>query len=145
MKAFLDTSSLLKLYHEEAGSDELNIILSQEIEEIYLSEIAKLEFLSALWKKVRQKELSEETVNSVISCFESDFDKFSWVELDAYIITSASDLLKRYGNDGLRTLDSLQLACAVKLKEEDCSFFTSDTLLQRLFTKENLNTIIYDQ
>lgn len=72
MKAFLDTSSLLKLYHEEAGSDELNNILSQGIKEIYLSEIAKLEFLSAFWKKVRQKELSEETVNSVISCFESN-------------------------------------------------------------------------
>ncbi|UCH95622.1 MAG: hypothetical protein JSV88_01915 [Candidatus Aminicenantes bacterium] len=42
MKAFLDTSSLLKLYHSEAGSDHLHEILSIDIEAMYLSEIAKI-------------------------------------------------------------------------------------------------------
>lgn len=57
MKAFLDTSSLLKLYHWEAGSERLHEILSAGIEAMYLSEIAKIEFLSAIWKKIRQREL----------------------------------------------------------------------------------------
>jgi predicted nucleic acid-binding protein len=144
MKAFLDTSSLLKLYHSEVGSERLLELLSTDIESIHLSEIAKIEFLSAIWKKIRQRELTIVVGNAVISCFETDFDKFQWIKLRADIIRCASILLKKYGGEGLRTLDSMQLACAVQLKEEDCSFFTSDKLLQRLFNKENLNTIIYN-
>ena len=145
MKAFLDTSSLLKLYHSEAGSDRLHEILSIDIEAMYLSEIARIEFLSAIWKKIRQRDLAEEVGNAVISCFEADFNKFLWIKLSSDVIKRASDLLKKYGDDGLRTLDSIQLACAVELKDENCSFFTSDRLLQILFNKENLNVIIYDE
>jgi len=65
--------------------------------------------------------------------------------LNSGVIKRASDLLKKYGDDGLRTLDSIQLACAVELKGENCSFFTSDRILQQLFNKENLNIIIYDE
>lgn len=145
MKAFLDTSSLLKLYHSEAGSERLHEIFSIDIEAMYLSEIAKIEFLSAIWKKIRQRDLTEEVGNAVITCFEADFNKFQWIKLSSDVIKRASDLLKKYGDDGLRTLDSIQLACAVELKDENCSFFTSDRLLQRLFNKENLNIIIYDE
>jgi predicted nucleic acid-binding protein len=145
MKAFLDTSALLKLYHSEKSSERLQEILSIDVEAMYLSEIAKIEFLSAIWKKIRQKDLTKEIGNAVISCFEEDFEKFQWIPLNSDIIKSASDLLKKYGDDGLRTLDSVQLACAVKLRNDNCSFFTSDKLLQKLFEKENLNTIIYDE
>ena len=44
MKIFLDTSSLLKLYHKEQGRDELLKLIGEKAEEIYLSEIAKIEF-----------------------------------------------------------------------------------------------------
>jgi predicted nucleic acid-binding protein len=111
---------------------------------MYLSEIAKIEFLSAIWKKIRQREITEEVGNAVIFCFEEDFNKFQWLKLSSDIIKRASELLKKYGDDGLRTLDSIQLACAVKIRGENCSFFTSDNLLQKLFSKENLNIIIYD-
>jgi hypothetical protein len=40
MNAFLDTSSVLKLYHHESGTETLNAALSQGVEEIYLSELA---------------------------------------------------------------------------------------------------------
>ncbi len=143
MKAFIDTSSLVKLYHSEAGSGHLHEILSTDIETIYLSEIAKIEFLSAIWKKIRQRDLTGEVGNAVICCFEADFNKFQWIKLSSDVIKGAVEFLKKYGDDGLRTLDSLQLACAVQLKEDNCSFFTSDKLLQRLFKKENLNIIIY--
>ena len=143
MRAFLDTSSLIKLYHSEVDSQRLYEILSTDVEVIYLSEIAKIEFLSAIWKKIRQKDLTAEVGNAVISCFEVDLDKFQWIRLTSDVIKYAADLLKRYGDDGLRTLDSMQLAYALQLRAEGCSFFTSDKLLQRLFVKENLNIIIY--
>lgn len=60
MKIFLDTSSLFKLYHKETGTTELEeLFLTAKITTIYLSEIAKIEFASTLWKKVRTKEISD--------------------------------------------------------------------------------------
>jgi len=46
MIAFLDTSALVKLYHTEESTLEVEKVISQ-VEEIYLSGIAELE-LSAL-------------------------------------------------------------------------------------------------
>jgi len=47
----------------------------------------------------------------------------------------------KYGNKGLRTLDSLQLASALILKNKPCVFFTSDKLLKSLFIEESLNVL----
>ncbi len=57
------------------------------------------------------------------------------------IVDSASDLLMKYGNRGLRTLDSLQLAAALTLRDEECIFLTSDKLLRALFKEEQLRVL----
>jgi uncharacterized protein len=60
MKIFLDTSSLFKLYHKEAETEDLELVFSMiKITNIFLSEIAKIEFTSTIWKKVRTKEITE--------------------------------------------------------------------------------------
>jgi predicted nucleic acid-binding protein len=41
---------------------------------------------------------------------------------------------------GLRTLDAIQLASAIEVKEVVDKYFTSDKLLISLFEKENLPT-----
>lgn len=119
MKAFLDTSSLIKLYHQEDGSDFVMEALINDVEEIFLSELAVLEFRSALWKKIREKE----------------------IEVQSDIVESASHLLMKYGSRGLRTLDSLQFAAALTLKGEHCIFLTSDKLLRGFFEKEKLSVV----
>ncbi|MBE0524999.1 MAG: type II toxin-antitoxin system VapC family toxin [Methanosarcinales archaeon] len=141
MKAFLDTSSLIKLYHTEVGSDFVMNAISQDIREIFLSELAILEFRSALWKKMREKEIKENTAIEVIKCFQNDGDNFHWIMLQSDIVESASYLLMKYGNRGLRTLDSLQLAAALTLRDEECVFLTSDKLLQTFFKEEQLNIL----
>ena len=138
MKAFLDTSSLLKLCHREIGSDVVHDAISDGVEEIFLSEIAVLEFRSAIWKKVREGEINEKIAVKVISCFQNDYYGFQWVKLRSDTIETASALLMKYGNKGLRTLDSLQLASTLTLNNEDCIFLTSDNLLKSLFKEENL-------
>ncbi len=69
MIIFLDTSSLLKLYHDEIGTEELLDILSKDIQAVYLSELAILEFRSAIWKKTRTNEITTETANIIIHDF----------------------------------------------------------------------------
>ncbi len=141
MKAFLDTSSLIKLYHQEEGSNFVMDALSNDVEEIFLSELAVLEFRSALWKKIREKEIEEKVAIEVIQCFQKDRDNFQWILLQSDIIESASSLLMKHGSHGLRTLDSLQLATALTLREEKCVFLTSDKLLRTLFVEERLTVL----
>jgi len=138
MKAFLDTSSLLKLYHQESGTETLSTALT-EVEVIYLSELARLEFRSAIWKKVRTQEITSSLANAVIACFEEDYAKFSWIKLDTQTISQASSLLNQYGVSGLRTLDAIQLSSALSLKgNNDTVFFTHDKLLKSIFEQEGL-------
>ncbi len=140
MKAFLDSSSLLKLYHKEPDSDIIIKVLSSDIKELFISELSILEVRSAVWKKVRTGELSTNIASRVILYFQKDYNKFQWIKLESNIIKTASELLMKYGNKGLRTLDSLQLASALVLKDETCIFITSDKLLDSLFKEENLKT-----
>jgi hypothetical protein len=67
-----------------------------------------VEFRSALWKKVRTRELSEDDAVCAIDCFSDDQDKFRWVHLETSIIRVALSTIMKYGAQGLRTLDSIQ-------------------------------------
>ena len=54
MKLYLDTSSLFKLYHNESGTEEMDSIFSDnEVTGVFISEITSVEFISAVFKKVR--------------------------------------------------------------------------------------------
>lgn len=93
MNLFLDTSSLLKLYHQEVGTTELMKFVSENVENIYLSEIAKIEFNSAIWKKVRTKELIEGNAKKVIAYFVHDYKNYKWIVLEPGIINLAKELI----------------------------------------------------
>lgn len=55
MNIFLDTSILIKLYHEETGTEALDGLFSNYlVESIYLSELSKVEFRSAIQKRFVQ-------------------------------------------------------------------------------------------
>ncbi|MEN8119430.1 MAG: type II toxin-antitoxin system VapC family toxin [Bacteroidota bacterium] len=140
MNIFLDTSSLLKLYHNEKGTKELIELISGNFEKIYLSEIAKIEFSSAIWKKVRSKEFKKEGAKQVIAFFEKDFGNYQWISVQTVIINSAKELIKQYGNNSLRTLDAIQLACAISVKNKVDLFKTADKVLNKILNLENLKT-----
>ena len=141
MKIFLDTSSLFKLYHRETGTEELEELFSiVKITTIFLSEIAKIEFTSAVWKKVRTKEISELEAQTTLELFESDFAKYSFIATDSIIIEQARNLTTRYGVQGLRTLDSVQLSTAISLSQQVGVCLTADKLLKSFFNEEGLPT-----
>ena len=138
MIAFLDTSALVKLYHLEEGTGAVENAISIA-EELYLSEIARLEFRSALWKKVRTGEVSEENALISIGSFQNDTDNYRWVAVRLSIIDSAQKLLMTHGKKGLRTLDSIQLASVLTLRDDGCQFITFDTTLKGISLAENLS------
>ncbi|MCH8318162.1 MAG: type II toxin-antitoxin system VapC family toxin [Bacteroidetes bacterium] len=138
---YLDSSSLIKVYHREFDTDSVLTILSNDIDEIYLSDLTKVEVNSAIWKKIRMGESTENEGKELIKNFESDYAKYEWVKVDLEILNSAKELIKKYGKDGLRTLDSIQLACAVNIKEKVDEYLSSDNKLKELFIKEDLMVI----
>ena len=141
MKLFLDTSSLFKLYHKEAGTAELEQLFSiAKITTVYLSEITKIEFTSTVWKKVRTKEITELEAKTTLKLFEEDFSKYDFIATDSIIIEQARLLTTKYGTHGLRTLDSIQLSTSMSLVQQAGIFFTADKLLKSLFEAENLPT-----
>ena len=54
----------------------------------------------------------------------------------------AVSLISTYWQSGLRTLDSIQLASALTIKEKVDLFQTSDLVLQKLAEKEGFYTIL---
>lgn len=141
MKIFLDTSSLFKLYHKESDTDIIErVFADHNITTIYLSEIAKIEFASTIWKKVRVKELTESQAKAILDLFEQDFGKYTFIPSDAIINEQARNLITKYGKQGLRTLDSIQLSTSVFLSGKANLFITTDKLLATFFKLELLPT-----
>ena len=139
MKIFMDTSSLFKLYHTEEGSVQLEDLLFQnKITAIYLSELTSIEFASAIWKRARKKDISILEAKEVTESFERDLPKYTFINHNTAIIDKARDLIVTYGLRGLRSLDSIQLATAVALKNESDLFLTSDKLLNSFLMEESL-------
>ena len=139
MNIFFDTSSLFKLYHKESDTREIIALLSdRKVDKIFLSAIARIGFSSIVWRKFREKEFSEFETTETINLFESDFRKYRFVAVESIIMAQARSLIDKYGRQGLRTLDSIQLATAVSLIDECQLFVTSDKLLHSFFQQEHL-------
>lgn len=140
MNLFLDTSALLKLYDNEMGSDEMErLFTTNKIEKIYLSSLTILELESAIRKKKRMNLLTENETEEISRLFTEDYNKFIWIEINDKILQRAFLLLKKYGTEGLRTLDAIQLSSAIEVKNDVSLNVTYDNLLKSLFEKEGLS------
>lgn len=76
----------------------------------------------------------------MIELFESDFAKYSFVEINNLLIEQARKLVYKYGNIGLRTLDGIQLASSISLAHKVDLFYTNDKILKSIFVLEGLPT-----
>ena len=83
MRLFLDTSSIFKLYHYENDTQRISDVISDDnISEIFLSELNKIEFNSTIWKKVRTTEFTELQRKTINSRFESDFGSYIFIDVE---------------------------------------------------------------
>lgn len=139
MKIFLDTSSLFKLYHKESGTQELMDFFNKNtIEGIFLAELTEIEFSSVIWKKCRKKEINEKVALMLIEAFEKDTKNFNIVSESNEIRQLAKNMIRKYWKEGLRTLDSIQLASVLVIRDKVDYFFTSDHLLAEIASLEKL-------
>jgi len=139
VKVFIDTSSLIKLYYKEEDTSKLDQIFTDyNVTGIFISEIAKVEFFSAIYKKLRVNQLSLQNADDILSLFLLDLNSYIVVLVNSEIIDFSQSLIKKYGVKGLRALDAMQLASVCSVKSMIDFAITDDKLLAEFFTLENI-------
>ena len=78
--------------------------------------------------------------NQLIEKFDKDSVRFNYVPESQILRQNAKELIGKHWIKGLRTLDSIQLASALKVKNQIELFLTSDDLLSEISNIEGLKT-----
>lgn len=127
MILFFDTSALVKFFHEEEGTETVTQLINSSDNKIYVLDLCKLEFFSALYRRFRNNEIDEYALSSAIDGFEEEIERFNIERLSYPVLQESESLLKKYGRiAGLRTLDALHLGCFSLISENNWHFVSSD-------------------
>ena len=123
---YIDTSCLVAYYVPEPKSDYVQETI-QNLNRVSISSVTEIEMLSAIRKKQRMDELSEEHGFKAYDLFKTHIKNglFEILELNASVFR-ASEYILRNSSLPLRTLDALHLGMAV---EHKTSIFTFDDIL----------------
>ena len=103
---YLDTSSLVKLYVDEAGGDEIRELLSTATV-VATSCLAYTEARAALARRRRERVLTAREFTAAKKAFETDWPRYLAVEVTPSLCRDAGELAERYR---LRAFDSIHLA-----------------------------------
>ena len=142
MIIFFDTSALVKLFHKEQGSDMVTDLITSPANEIWISELTRIEFYSALYRRYRNKEIDDKSLQDAILGFEEQCLSFNVEPLGQVVVQEAEALMKRFGKTmGLRTLDSLQLGSFVLIQGQEWFFAAADETLCRIAGENGAKTI----
>jgi predicted nucleic acid-binding protein len=139
---FFDTSALVKRYHEEAGTDQVDDLVEDDESEVLISSLTVIESVSAFRRKHNRGELSESEMNQLLGVFFREaLDDFVIVPMDESLLTFSFDLVL---DDDLRTLDSLQLSTALSLAREleTIEFVSADEELVNVAARHGLATVL---
>ena len=142
MILFFDASAFVKFFHEETGSEAVTRLIISKDNEIWISDLARIEFLSALFRRLRNREINEEQLKQAVEGFEEQITLFNIEPLGRVILREAELLLKRYGKTrGLRALDALQLGTFSLISEKGWLFVVADDGLWKTAESAGFNTI----
>ena len=123
MIAFIDTSSLIKKYIQESGSDEFDSLLNK-VSTIIVAPIYFLEINSAVERRLMEHSFTISQANHIRQEAQRDLHFFHQIIWNDNLQQKAVELIRKHQ---LKTLDSLQLASGC-LSNADI-FVTSDKAL----------------
>ena len=132
MRIFADASTLVKIYADEEGSVE-----ARSLELVAVSAVSRVEVPSALWRKCRDGILSKQSAALLTREYLADlsgvpggnFELIVAIPLTAETLDIAARLTRGHG---LRSLDAIQLASAIRAREADAGCQTFSTFDHRL-------------
>lgn len=131
MTLYLDTSSLVKLYVAEAGSEDVRAQVDRATI-VATSMIAYAETRAALARRRRERALRPAAFAAAKRTFEEDWPNYVAVQVTAALCRDAGNLTERYA---LRGYDSVHLASFLEIAREagpaDTEFSSFDDRLNR--------------
>jgi predicted nucleic acid-binding protein len=107
--AYFDTSALIKRYIREPGSTRVTSLLRRH--ELLSSALAPLEVLSALWRRKRDGDVSEEDFFATLRRVESDRTRWELVEVGGTVLRRAEEIIQ--GTVRMRALDAIHVASLI--------------------------------
>ena len=138
MFLYLDTSSLVKLYVEEAESDQIiGLVGSSEITSTSL--IAYAEARAAFARRFRENAFKPVDYDRLKAVFDKDWNNYFILNVTGDLIKLAGDLAEKHA---LRGFDSIHLASALTLRHEletNIIFSCFDNNLKKASEREGLD------
>lgn len=141
MSAYVDTSFLASLYLGDSHSQAADRIL-QNVTESFLTPLHRAEWFHAVAQHVFRGTLTDIGAKELHSLFEKDTKTGPWreVAIPEKAFDLCAELARKYGPTiGMRTLDTLHVACALELKAE--RFCTFDERQAKLAKAEGLKIV----
>jgi predicted nucleic acid-binding protein len=137
---YADSSFLVSAYIQDAHSTEV-IRRMRRIPAVWLTPFNRSEIAYAIHQHIFRGTLAAADARRYWSEFEEDCEKGVWAQTDIPPFTweISVDLARKYGPSlGVRTLDSLHVACALELGAE--RFWTFDERQAKLAKAVGLST-----
>lgn len=139
MILYLDSSSLVKKYVEELGSEPV-IKLWRNASAIAISTVGYAEIMAAFHRKKRGEVIPLKKLNPIIGSFKNDWASFIRIEVSSGINPTIDRLVSRYP---LRGFDAIHLASALSLHHnlnKQFLFVCHDSRLLQVARSEKLPT-----
>jgi predicted nucleic acid-binding protein len=109
VQVYLDTSTLVKRYVAEAGSDDVAALL-KEAQYQAASIVTEAELPAALGRATRMGLITERDGQAALKAWEQDREELLWIQLPQITAQQAGQLAVQ---DGLRGYDAIHLATAL--------------------------------
>jgi predicted nucleic acid-binding protein len=106
---YFDTSALVKRYVRERGSAQVGSLLRRH--DLLSSAITPVEVVSALSRKKRDGDLSEENFLATLSRIQSDRVRWELVEVGGTVLSRAEEIVQ--GTVPMRVLDAIHVASLI--------------------------------
>jgi len=126
MNYYFDTSALIKRYIDEDGSERVETLFEQA-DSICVSFVTKIECISTLRRLLLEGLLDQSNYTALKAEVVEDFEYFTVVDNTEFIQNLCIQLIDKHQ---LKTLDSIQLACAVEIRNQLDLFVVSDKKLK---------------
>lgn len=142
MTYFFDTSALVKIFSNEPGSAKVKEFVINPKAECWISDLAFVELYSALFRKFRNNEITQQQLEVAASGIKEQLNTFIIFPLEKSIIEESINLIKEYGKVyGLRTLDALHISSWILCSNKDWFFVSADETQLKVVDKINGKTI----
>lgn len=136
---YVDTSALVKRYHIEPGSEQVDRLFTDPMAVLVTANVAITELTSALDRKCQEGALTSDGLMQILAVAARDVLAEFWLlELDRSHIRQSQQLILRHH---LRTLDALHLAVLLSIKDLHPVLVSSDLRLLQAAGQEGFDLL----